>query len=183
MSTPFKRDNSSVPYFRKAVPKDLQAVVGRAVIKQSLRTKDPVQAALRHAELEATWERNFASLRAGVVTLTHRERVALAGVLYREYLDAYRDEPGEAWTVTSRILNDAVAAGSPGVKVLVGGKPEITSHLLARLKDRHRKILTDFLAREGLSLTVAEFDTVLGHVNRVMYDGSKRILSFHLGDC
>ncbi|UPG85350.1 hypothetical protein L2Y94_18910 [Luteibacter aegosomatis] len=38
------RDTSGIWYFRVVVPRQLQAALGRSLIKQSLRTRDPVQA-------------------------------------------------------------------------------------------------------------------------------------------
>lgn len=51
----------SVFYYRRRVPKDLTAVIGREVIKETLRERDPVRA--RHAQRALAWEDRFARLR------------------------------------------------------------------------------------------------------------------------
>ncbi|QHJ11616.1 hypothetical protein FX988_01850 [Paraglaciecola mesophila] len=40
MSSPFKHPKSGIFYFRKAVPKRLVPIIGKAVFKPSLNTKD-----------------------------------------------------------------------------------------------------------------------------------------------
>ena len=182
MSNPVKRKNSANYYFLKAVPEDLVAIVGKTVIKKSLRTTDPVTAAVRNEELDILWTGNFAALRGGIISLNHRQRVALAGVLYRNYVDLFRDEPGEAWQVAARLLADAVTAGDPDTKVLVAGKREITDRLLQHYKDRHRRTLTEFLVAEGLRLSVDNFEATLAAVDQAMYQASLRILRFHRRD-
>lgn len=182
MSNPVKRKNSANYYFLKAVPEDLVAIVGKTVIKKSLRTTDPVTAAVRNEELDILWTGNFAALRGGIIPLNHRQRVALAGVLYRTYVGLFRDEPGEAWQVAARLLADALTAGDPDTKVLVGGKREVTDRLLQHYKDRHRRTLTEFLIAEGLQLSVDNFEATLSAVDHAMYQASLRILRFHRGD-
>ena len=182
MSNPVKRKNSAYYYFLKAVPEDLVAIVGKTVIKKSLRTTDPVTAAVRNGELDILWTGNFATLRGGIITLNHEQRVAAAGVLYRNYVDLYRNEPGEDWQVAGRVLADAVTAGAPDTKVLVAGRQEITDRLLQHYKDRHRRTLSDFLMSEGLNLSPENFEATLAVVNKEMYRASLRILGFHRHD-
>lgn len=182
ISNPVKRKNSANYYFLKAVPEDLVAIVGKTVIKKSLRTTDPVTAAVRNEELDILWTGNFAALRGGIISLNHRQRVAPAGVLYRNYVDLFRDEPSEAWQVAARLLADAVTAGDPNTKVLVGGKREITDRLLQHYKDRHRRTLTEFLIAEGLQLSVDNFEATLSAVDQARYQASLPILRFHRGD-
>lgn len=182
MTSPVLRDKSSVRYIRKAVPKDLQDIVGKKEIKVSLRTKDPELAEIRNRELDYKWNENFASLRMGKIELTHQQRVAMAGVFYKDHVERHREEPGERADVGFRIHWDAIAADDPNIVILKAGKPEITDRLHARLRDRHRCALRDFLIDQGLLLEPSQFEQVLFHVNRAMYRASLRIKRFYDGD-
>jgi integrase len=120
MARPTSRSSSSFLQFRKRVPTDLLAVakgqnlvialpaevpgepdltvpvkVGREVTF-SLRTKSPALAKQRNAIAVAQLERHFEALRKGPVPLSHKRIVALSGVLYREFVADWADNPGNA---------------------------------------------------------------------------------------
>ena len=120
MARPTSRSSSSFLQFRKRVPTDLLAVargqslvitlpaevpgepdltvpvkVGREVTF-SLRTKSPALAKQRNAIAVAQLERHFEALRKGPVPLSHKRIVALSGVLYREFVADWTDNPGNA---------------------------------------------------------------------------------------
>src|ERR1700704_3036603 len=63
MSRPFKRPVTGVYYFRKAVPDDLRAVVGKREVKRSLRTKDPAEARSKFAVAAAAVDAEWTELR------------------------------------------------------------------------------------------------------------------------
>jgi hypothetical protein len=48
MSRPIKHSKTGVYYYRKAVPDDLRAVVGKREWKETLKTKDPAEARRNH---------------------------------------------------------------------------------------------------------------------------------------
>jgi hypothetical protein len=98
MSRPFKHPKTHVYYFRKAVPADLRALVGKVEVKRSLHTKVAAEARLKFAEVEAEVERRFATLRAESRSLTRREANYLAGTLYRDFADTLDDNPFSAET-------------------------------------------------------------------------------------
>lgn len=54
----------SVYYFRRRVPPDLQAAIGKAVIRESLQERDPKIARRLYAERALYWERRFDDERA-----------------------------------------------------------------------------------------------------------------------
>lgn len=99
MSRPFKHPKTGVYYFRKAVPADLRALRGRVEEKVSLGTKDPAEARDAHARVAAEIANTWKALRSAPAPLTHRQIMALAGELYRDYLALAPDEPGppEVW--------------------------------------------------------------------------------------
>lgn len=132
MSRPFRRPDTSFIHFRKRVPADIQRsgmgkmlvfmFPGDAVgdpdiviklplgseVKLSLRIRDPAIAKLRTDLVSAQLERMFNAWRQEPQRLTHRQRVALAGMVYREFVEWLADDPGEAsiWqTVRDAHLN------------------------------------------------------------------------------
>ncbi len=56
MSRLFKHPKTGVYYFRKAVPDDLRAIIGKREEKISLRTKTPADAKLAYAKIAAEVE-------------------------------------------------------------------------------------------------------------------------------
>lgn len=113
MSRPFKHPKTGVYYFRKAVPDDLRAVLGKREVKISLKTKDPAEAKARHTKVAAEVENQWKAFRAKPEHLTHRQVVALAGETYREFVDLVLEQPGppKVWEHMLRIHRQAREAG------------------------------------------------------------------------
>ncbi len=64
MATPFADPRTGMPYFRRAVPEALRIAFERkALVKVSLRTKDPVQAKIEFARENAEFEQRLATAR------------------------------------------------------------------------------------------------------------------------
>ncbi|KQO68743.1 hypothetical protein ASF22_19500 [Methylobacterium sp. Leaf87] len=82
MSRPWPHPKTGVFWFRKRVPKDLLALVGKREEKASLGTKEVGEAKRRHAAHAAQVEVRWASLRAGVRDLSLLEIHAIAGEFY-----------------------------------------------------------------------------------------------------
>ena len=133
MTSPMRRNGSSIHYLRKRLPADLIAKmrgtelripVGDEVavvrvgttgtIKVSLRTHDPGEAKQRQAKALAHLDDVWRSVREGPCRLTNRRVVALAGEWYREAKATWEDDPGRAtmWNVLHQasLKWDAVAA-------------------------------------------------------------------------
>lgn len=95
MSRPVKHSNTGVYYLRKRVPTDLVAIVGRAEIWKSLRTKDPAVAKERYAEEIRLLGLRWKAMRTKPEPLPHPQIVALSGKLYRRVMQINEAEPGE----------------------------------------------------------------------------------------
>jgi hypothetical protein len=80
----------SVYYYRRRVPLDLQAVIGRAVIKESLNERDPTRARQVHAQRAAWWEERFALLRRRMSAETAPLRRDLSPEEIQSLADGYR---------------------------------------------------------------------------------------------
>lgn len=101
MSRPWKHPNSGVYWFRRAVPADLRALVGKREEKQSLQTKDPATARQRHAKALAEVEQRWESLRRGHHSLSEAEAHAIAAEWHDRWLEAHRENPSaQEWPVS-----------------------------------------------------------------------------------
>lgn len=100
-------------WFRRVVPKDLQALVGKREERRSLRTKDPAKAREAHSAVAAEVEAHWAALRSPALTLNNREIVALAGTVYAEMVAQFAGEPGSpsTWDHVLRIDQEFRQAG------------------------------------------------------------------------
>ena len=92
MTRPSKRKNGMY-YLTKRVPADLIAKVGLDVINRSLHTKDPAIAKVRINKELQSLETEWAYLRSELVTLTHKEVVALTRQRYDFFTDQFGDNP------------------------------------------------------------------------------------------
>ncbi len=72
MSRPWEHPDTGVCYFRKAVPDDLKAVIGKWEEKRSLRTKDGAEAKRLHALAAVDVDREWADARRSFGTASYR---------------------------------------------------------------------------------------------------------------
>lgn len=165
---PMKRRESSKHYFRQRIPLDVlerargmtltlplggelvtTVIAARATeVKVSLRTSDPSEAKARQGVIAAYLEGVWRSLRTGPITLSHKQTVALAGEVYRDWVASLEEEPGnpEMW---DRVLADNKAAveGEFGIAALMIPGPE---KLRRSLESRFGPFADVLLARHGL---------------------------------
>lgn len=92
MARPWKHPLTGIYWLRRRVPDALRPLLGKQEVRQTLGTRDPVEAKQRHADALAKLERQWASLRRGVGTLTEHEAHALAS-------------PVEAWFIEQHAAN------------------------------------------------------------------------------
>lgn len=113
MTRPHKHPKTGVYWFRKAVPKDLRAALGKREEVRTLRTKDPAKAREAHASVAAEVEAHWKALRSPAQVLSNREVTALAGIFYSELTKQMADEPGNetAWQHWLRLDQEAREAG------------------------------------------------------------------------
>lgn len=92
---PFLRQNrvTNIWEYRRRVPDDLRALLGKREEKKSFGTRDRRRAdlgfAIHHAEVEMRWRK----LREGVRPLTQKQCEALAGEVYREIVEEDSTKP------------------------------------------------------------------------------------------
>lgn len=120
MARPMKRPNTKNGQFTQRIPADVKAKVrgmklaipvGEDIvtltisqttpdIRLSLRTSDTAEAKVRNAKVAVYLASVWQSVRHGPRKLTHKQTLALAGEIYREFVQAFEDDPRspETWT-------------------------------------------------------------------------------------
>lgn len=227
MARPTTRDNSAVHYFRERVPADIKdRIKGKALhlslpavgaspafsvqvtagsfVKFSLRTYDPDAAKHRHAAAKTQVERQYAAFRNGPSGLSQKQLVALAGEVYRLYLEKFEENPGpvEQWAAVkafnraaregrlllapSALPNelDTVASAEeafgPGLTAGIDALPRSAN--LAGVEKRFG-FLTDWvLAKHGLLVDAETRTRLLLHVEAAMTDAAWQLKRNAAGD-
>ena len=105
MPRPTARPGTANRLYRRRIPEDVRRILdrlpdsyrptgwGAGEITITLGTSDARKAAAEHARIADQVEQHMQGLRAGPRTLTRRQAVALAGVLYTGFTEAGMVEP------------------------------------------------------------------------------------------
>jgi hypothetical protein len=101
----------SFPHAGDEDPFFVEATIGETV-KFSLRTTDPALARERDAIARAQLEKYFAAAESKLSPLSHRQKVALSGLVYELYVKTHENEPGSpsAWAAF-KAFNRAACEG------------------------------------------------------------------------
>jgi hypothetical protein len=177
MARPTRRKESSLLQFRRRIPADVQqaavgrrvaftfpghtpadppiivhAALGRTQVRFSLRTRDPAVAKQRQGLATAQFEKLCEAIRNGPRPLTHRQRVALSGVLYRAFAENLADDPGdpEIWKRVREANKAALYGSLPGL--MIGSTPDEITKLerTAAMERRFGPLVDLILQREGV---------------------------------
>lgn len=165
MPRPFKHPKTGVYYFRVRVPADLVGVLGRAEVKASLGTKDPLLAKERFAQRAGEVSAEWAALRARPVAIPHRQLVALSGKLYRRIMKMFEDEPGES-DLWQRALAAADAAHA---------NPELAERWYGPTVD-------ELLTSEGIAADAYSRQRLLDEAHRAYQQAARQQLKRSQGD-
>ncbi|NEU13694.1 tyrosine-type recombinase/integrase [Methylobacterium sp. BTF04] len=133
MSRPWPHPKTGVFWFRKRIPKDLLALVGKREEKASLGTKEVGEAKRRHAAHAILVDQRWENLRAGVRRLNMLEINAIAGEFYENLVPEFQ---AGGFSPVSNVISAAMIDGfvkdpSPGNRtqfLRFHGK-EIDAHL------------------------------------------------------
>ncbi|WP_116654901.1 DUF6538 domain-containing protein [Pelagibacterium sediminicola] len=165
MPAPYKHKRTGVYQYRQRTPRDiLEDARGKKVsvtvdgtvrqltiggeLKVSLSTKDPREAKERAREVQDQYDLIWDSFRSNEITLTHRQAVALAGEVYRDW-SVLEDNPGspELWSHI-RALNADALIGRPHLHLLT-----IRPVVVDPLEDRFGPFVDVVLERHHLRVT------------------------------
>ncbi len=174
MASPLRRGTKI--YFRKAVPKDLQKILGKAEIKQSLRTTDEEAARPEFARLNAEWEQRFQSLRRGHTPLSRKDAAALAGEMYKEIVDRNEDNPDPKGLLRGQVAIEGFLAGNPKTRVIGSGDPAILKRMEQALRLERRREVEAFLIDKGLDVGPEDVDLVVQAVNPAVFEAKRRLV-------
>jgi hypothetical protein len=95
MARPWKHPKTGIYWLRKGVPEDLRAVIGKREEKFSLKTRDPAEAKILHAQALADLEQRWSNLKAPPKTLSEREAHELVAPAFEWWVNLHKDNPSE----------------------------------------------------------------------------------------
>ncbi|MHA6689562.1 DUF6538 domain-containing protein [Devosia sp. A449] len=182
MATPYRHPQSGIFWLRRRVPADLVSLLGRREEKISLRTRDPSEAKAAYFQVSSKIEARWANLRKGARRISHKEAMGIAGEFYRELVAAHEDEPGDPKLVLGRLLADQVAAGTPGIRIISSGNPELTAKMLGRLKSQNQAGVERYLQDRGELVDADSLERIINAVNGSIVQGREQILRYAHGD-
>jgi integrase len=174
MITPWKNPRSENLWFRRRVPAELVAFMGRREIKFSLGTSDPKLAQIRcmeeNVKLERTWHDHVHG--KTYTKLSQRQIVALAGEFYREMVAAHSDNPGAPADWEAAISLDAQR------------KKRSTT---LQPRDIHYRFtfgkeVDDFLKGRGLALSGETFDAFVSAYLEAKEQAAKHLMQNAAGN-
>lgn len=166
MSRPWKHPKTGVYYFRKAVPKDLRPHFPQSQweVKKSLKTHDPADAKIKHAQVAAEIEMRWKALRAKPEPLSQRQIIALAGLAYREIMGLGENEPGET-VIWDHVLRIHRAARENG-----------------KLEQWIGPTVDDLLQRQGIKVDDATRQRLIDEIDKAHVQASERLKAYSEGD-
>lgn len=207
MARPTTRSGSSKGQFKKRVPSDVLAVArGNEIIfslpkaqagderiavrtkigthvEFSLRTSDASLVTLRHAAALEQFERACAAYRQGPRALTNKQRVELAGILYRDLASGFEDDPIDAnwWRIVSEVTREILTPTSepwpPRIVETFPGEDQ-----LMRLEKYVGPFLNPILSREGVIPSGEDRPLLLRAFANGLMDAAKKLKRNAEGD-
>ena len=154
MARPHKDKSTGIYWFRKRVPVAIQHIVGREIIKISLRTRDPAIAKIEHARVAAEVAERWARLAEGPRSLSHREAEGIAGEIYRSFIETHEDDPDKVPARLTSLVLDRAFVRPGSVRIFpMGMDPAATEAALARFAtSRNAKRIDAWLQSKGILL-------------------------------
>lgn len=175
MPQPIRR--GSVYWFRKGVPEDLRPILKKTEEKFSLGTRDAAEARVKFAKALAEIEERWARLRAGTISLSHKQSWAIAGKIYAEMISERENDPQYNGRIGD-YLADAEAFGEAKFVPLSKNK-ELTDRVIASYRKRRAddiaKRIDDFLIREGFRLNAESRNALEKHVAEAIFKARAKI--------
>nr|WP_170952601.1 DUF6538 domain-containing protein [Rhodobacter sp. JA431] len=153
-------------------------------IKLSLRTRDTAEAKRRHASVLAQVNAHWDAVRAGPKPLSHKDTLALAGEIYRTFIDVLDEDPGspELW---ERVMETDRAVLQPqpsALQSLMVGKQAQSTQIDPQaletrfggfvdvILQRHR-VVTDEASRQKLMIEFGKALIEAARINKQKAEG------------
>ncbi|UGX92922.1 hypothetical protein G6321_00046085 [Bradyrhizobium barranii subsp. barranii] len=196
MASPTKRRGSDNWYYRKRIPKDVQAILAklpkdrrppnwfRDQISISLGTGDRAAAKAKCPEVAAEVERTMAALRDGPMPLTDKQISALSGELYKAFAEGLEDTPvltTEQWLHVAE-LNEQARRGEYGPVARLGIHKSPDQRRRASMEERFGAMTNVFLARRGVLTDNASRWKLIEWASRDLSEAAKKLARNADGD-
>jgi hypothetical protein len=197
MASPWKDPKTGVFYLRVRVPSDLRAKVkgqiislpignkivqakAGEIVKASLRTRDPREAKTRFSTALTALNDYWEAVRNGPQKLSQKDAVALAGEIYRTFLEAFEENPGsyERWANVLE-MNDQAKAGGYGRAALM---IDHQSKLQRSMEERFGNLTDALLGGRGLVLDKDSRERVLQEVSKSLDQAASQLKKNADGD-
>jgi integrase len=174
MLAPGKNPRSENLWFRRRVPAEVIAFMGRREIKFSLGTSDPKLAQIRcleeNVKLERMWHERIHG--KAYARLSQRQIVALAGEFYRDMVAAHRDNPGAPADLEAVINLDAKRK-----KRLTTLQPRVIHYRFTFEKE-----VNEFLKGHDLALSGETFDAFVSAYLEAKEQAAKHLMQNAAGN-
>ncbi len=157
----------------------IQTTIGRTHVRFSLQATDDALVKLRHAAASERILREWAGLRAAPVSLTPYQRQGLAGVVYKAFRAALRDDPilsEDQWRDIAEGVSDSLKPGGPYAALLIpldDGR-HLTEGTIAALERSFGKLVDATLSREALIVPAESRLALLRDVARAMQEQAQQ---------
>lgn len=179
MSRPWKHPDTGFYYYRRAVPDDLRAVIGKREEKRSLGTKDPAAAKVAHAAVAAEIEVKWQNLHKGVQVITNRQAHAIAGEFYRALVVAWTDDPHSNHGENARTN---ALLGREGLAAFAMLRPFEEQKATADAMSANDADIHEFLAARGILVERDGFERIRKSVGGALAQGHQTLARNAQGD-
>ena len=104
------RDNVKGTLISIALDEEIKTVQVGDAVKVSLQTRDPALAKLRFQNVQAQFNERWEAVRNGPKRLSHKQCLALAGEIYRPWVEVLDENPGnpKMWERVIELNEDAL---------------------------------------------------------------------------
>jgi integrase len=197
MASPWKDPKTGIFYLRVRVPSELvmkvkgrtitlpvgdtsvQAKIGETV-KVSLRTRDPRETKTRFATVLTTLNDYWEAIRKGPQKLSHKEAVALAGEIYRAFVQTFEEDPGsyERWANVLEANEQASVGGYGRGALMIGHQAKVKRSM----EDRFGAMTDALVTSKGLVIDKESRERVLVEVGKALDQAASQLKRFADGD-
>ena len=185
MSRPVKHSKTGIYQLRKRVPDHLIEIVGKREEKRSLKTRDPHEAKIVHAELLAEIEKRWRQLSEGLISLSHKQAVAMAGAIYRSMVAVNEDNPGKSGDIGCSLLFDHYfLRPDKNVKIVRVSKDDTSyERVMEGLRIRRNdRAINDYLTRCGYRIDEPSMTLLRESVASAVLQAKEHLLRLSEGD-
>lgn len=184
MARPQRHPTTGIYQFRKRVPDHLIPIVGKREVKASLKTRDPKEAVIAHARMLAEIEARWRQLSVGLISLSQKQAVAMAGEIYREMVSTHDENPGEPRKRRADMLIDYAHLRPDLVRtVQMTNRDDLFALMVDHIKNRRNDgLIQNYLDRHGYRLDEESTKLLKEAVATAVLQAKEHILRLSEGD-